>query len=69
MPHSSHVRSLRPIIAGRYRDAFKCLNGDSCFDTRIVLFDLPGDLSQHLLFEITEGEDRALKPGSCATVR
>ena len=44
---------LQPIIAGRYHDTFHCIDGEWWFDTRIMLVDLPGDLSQHLLFELT----------------
>ena len=44
---------LQPIIAGRYHDTFQYLDGEWWFDTRIMLVDLPGDLSQHLLFELT----------------
>ena len=44
---------LQPIIAGRYHDTFHCIDGEWWFDTRIMLVDLLGDLSQHLLFELT----------------
>jgi 3-phenylpropionate/cinnamic acid dioxygenase small subunit len=42
--------SLQPIIAGRYHDTFQCIDGRWWFDTRIILVDLTGDLSHHLLF-------------------
>ncbi len=43
---------LQPIIAGRYRDSFHRVDGRWCFDTRIILVDLVGDLSRHLLFDL-----------------
>jgi 3-phenylpropionate/cinnamic acid dioxygenase small subunit len=44
--------ALQPIIAGRYRDTFHRVDGEWCFDTREILVDLTGDLSQHLRFEL-----------------
>jgi uncharacterized protein (TIGR02246 family) len=46
------VLPLQPIIAGRYHDSFHRVDGEWCFDTREILVDLTGDLSQHLLFEL-----------------
>lgn len=43
---------LQPIIAGRYHDTFQLLDGRWFFDTRIMLVDLIGDLSRHLLYEL-----------------
>jgi hypothetical protein len=43
---------LQPIIAGRYRDTFHRVEGRWWFDTRVILVDLVGDLSHHLLFEL-----------------
>jgi hypothetical protein len=43
---------LQPIIAGRYRDTFHRIDGRWWFDTRIMLVDLVGDLSRHLLFDL-----------------
>jgi 3-phenylpropionate/cinnamic acid dioxygenase small subunit len=43
---------LQPIIAGRYRDTFRRIDGRWWFDTRIMMVDLVGDLSRHLLFEL-----------------
>jgi ketosteroid isomerase-like protein len=43
---------LQPIIVGRYRDTFHRVDGEWCFDTRAMLVDLTGDLSQHLLFDL-----------------
>ena len=43
---------LQPIISGRYHDTFRRAEGKWRFDTRIMLIDLVGDLSQHLLYEL-----------------
>lgn len=43
---------LQPIIAGRYHDSFHRIDGAFWFDTRVMLVDLKGDLSHHLLFEL-----------------
>jgi 3-phenylpropionate/cinnamic acid dioxygenase small subunit len=44
--------TLQPIIAGRYADTFRRVDGQWWFDTREIFVDLTGDLSQHLLFEL-----------------
>jgi len=44
--------SLQPIICGRYQDSFQRIDGRWWFDTRIMLIDLVGDLSRHLLYEL-----------------
>jgi hypothetical protein len=51
---------LQPIIAGRYRDTFRRIDGRWSFDTRIMIVDLVGDLSRHLLFKLA---DPASPPG------
>src|SRR5262245_6957637 len=43
---------LQPIISGRYRDTFRCIDGRWWFDTRIMIVDQVGDLSRHLLFKL-----------------
>jgi len=43
---------LQPIIAGRYHDTFRRIDGSWWFDTRIMIVDLVGDLSRHLLFKL-----------------
>ena len=43
---------LQPIIAGRYHDTFKRIDGAWWFDTRTMFVDLVGDLSHHLLYEL-----------------
>jgi len=42
---------LQAIIAGRYHDKFKRVNGSWRFNERIMLPELFGDLSRHLLFD------------------
>ncbi len=44
--------ALQPIISGRYHDTFQRIDGRWWFDTRIMLVDLVGDLSQHLLYPL-----------------
>jgi hypothetical protein len=43
---------LQPIISGRYHDTFHRIDDRWWFDTRIMLVDLVGDLTRHLLFEL-----------------
>ena len=43
---------LQPIISGRYHDTFQHIDGRWWFDTRIMIVDLVGDLSRHLLYEL-----------------
>jgi 3-phenylpropionate/cinnamic acid dioxygenase small subunit len=43
---------LQPVIAGRYHDTFRRIDGRWWFDTRIILIDLVGDLSRHLQYEL-----------------
>ena len=43
---------LQAIICGRYHDSFKLVSGVWWFDTRLMLVDLVGDLSRHLLYEL-----------------
>lgn len=43
---------LQPIISGRYRDTFRCIEGRWWFDTRVIIVDLVGDLSHHLLYDL-----------------
>jgi hypothetical protein len=47
------VLPLQPVICGRYHDSFQRLDGVWWFDTRIMLVDLIGDLSQHLRYELS----------------
>ena len=43
---------LQPIISGRYHDTFQRIDGRWWFDTRIMIVDLIGDLSHHLLYDL-----------------
>ena len=43
---------LQPIISGRYRDTFRRVDGRWWFDTRVMIVDLVGDLSRHLLISL-----------------
>lgn len=45
--------ALQPIITGRYHDTFHLVDGAWWFDTRTMLIDQTGDLSQHLLFDLS----------------
>lgn len=41
-------KELKPIVAGRYRDAFFCESGEWFFSDRLEYIDLIGDVSSHL---------------------
>lgn len=43
---------LQPIIAGRYHDEFRKIDGAWCFTRRHMITDLVGDLSEHLLLPL-----------------
>lgn len=43
---------LQPIIAGRYHDKFERIDGSWRFCERMMLPELMGDLSRHLLFKL-----------------
>ena len=43
---------LQPIIAGRYHDEFRKIDGVWCFTRRHMITDLVGDLSEHLLLSL-----------------
>ena len=43
---------LQPIVAGRYRDRFACVDGAWRFAARHMIVDLVGDLSRHLLIDL-----------------
>jgi len=40
---------LQPIVAGRYHDEFRRINGAWCFTRRHYINELVGDVSAHLL--------------------
>jgi hypothetical protein len=44
--------ALAPVISGRYRDTFACVDGTWRFESMHVIVDLIGDLSSHLTQEI-----------------
>ncbi len=44
---------LQIIVTGRYHDSFKRVDGQWCFDTRIILVDQTGEVSRHLLFSLS----------------
>ena len=44
---------LQVIIAGHYHDSFQRIDGKWWFDTRIMFVDQMGDLSHHLLYELS----------------
>ena len=44
--------ALQPIIAGRYHDEFRKIDGVWCFTRRHMITDLVGDLSEHLLLSL-----------------
>lgn len=44
---------LQPIIVGRYHDRFACTDGHWHFTAREMQPELKGDLSHHLLFELS----------------
>jgi 3-phenylpropionate/cinnamic acid dioxygenase small subunit len=47
--------ALAPIISGRYHDRFTRAGGAWRFTDRLILSDLIGDLSQHLLADVFGG--------------
>src|SRR4051812_35553765 len=46
---------LQPIIAGRYHDRFERVDGVWRFADRLIFSDLIGDLSRHLLVDVSGG--------------
>jgi 3-phenylpropionate/cinnamic acid dioxygenase small subunit len=45
--------ALQPVIAGRYRNAYACVEGVWRFTSVHIIIDLMGDLSHHMLFDLT----------------
>ena len=43
---------LQVIVAGRYHDAFRCVDATWRFEVRRMYVDLQGDLSRHLLIAL-----------------
>jgi len=44
--------ALQPIIAGRYHDAFACVQGQWQFTAVHIIIDLVGDLGHHMLLDV-----------------
>ena len=44
--------SLQPVIAGRYRHAYECVEGHWRVSAMHIMIDLMGDLSHHMLFDL-----------------
>jgi ketosteroid isomerase-like protein len=44
--------TLQPIIAGRYHNAYACVDGEWQFAAVHIIIDLYGDLGHHMLFDL-----------------
>jgi hypothetical protein len=44
--------TLQPVIAGRYRNAYVCVDGRWRFTSVHIIIDLTGDLGHHMLFDL-----------------
>jgi 3-phenylpropionate/cinnamic acid dioxygenase small subunit len=42
--------TLQPVIAGRYRNAYECVDGQWRFTKVHIVIDLTGELAHHMLF-------------------
>jgi ketosteroid isomerase-like protein len=45
--------ALQPVIAGRYHNAYACVDGEWHFTAVHIIIDLYGDLGHHMLFDVT----------------
>jgi ketosteroid isomerase-like protein len=45
--------TLQPVIAGRYRNTYACVEGEWRFTAMHIIIDLTGDLGHHMLFDVT----------------
>jgi hypothetical protein len=52
---------LQPIVAGRYRDRFRRIDGEWWFDEREMGVEQIGDVSDHLLIDL--GKFKGSRPG------
>jgi 3-phenylpropionate/cinnamic acid dioxygenase small subunit len=43
---------LQPIVAGRYRDEFKRIDGEWCYVRRHMIVEFVGDVSEHLNMDL-----------------
>lgn len=50
--------AFQPIVGGRYADRFERVDGAWRFAERIVHVDQIGDMSEHLSFDLSEGDIR-----------
>ena len=48
----TNVLPLQPIVAGRYHDTFRRIEGEWWFDLRMIYVELIGDMTQHLSFDL-----------------
>jgi 3-phenylpropionate/cinnamic acid dioxygenase small subunit len=57
---------FQPIVGGRYEDRFERVDGTWRFADRLVLVDQIGDMSEHLSFDLSQGNVRfdEVVPGS-----
>lgn len=44
--------TLQPVIAGRYRHRYSCVDGHWRIDAMHIMIDLMGDLAHHMLFDL-----------------
>jgi len=44
--------ALQPVIAGRYRNAYACVDGRWRFTAVHIMIDLMGELGHHMLFDL-----------------
>lgn len=44
---------LQPIVAGRYHDTFRVVDGQWCFADRSIFVDQIGNMKEHLSFDLT----------------
>ncbi|HWE66326.1 MAG TPA: nuclear transport factor 2 family protein [Acidimicrobiales bacterium] len=44
--------ALQPVIAGRYRNTYRCVDGAWAFASVHIVIDLMGDLAHHMLFDL-----------------
>jgi len=49
---------FQPIVAGRYEDRFERVDGEWRFAERLVHVDQVGDVSEHLTFDLSQGNVR-----------
>jgi hypothetical protein len=45
--------ALQPVIAGRYRNTYACMDGRWRFTGVHIIIDLTGDLGHHMLFDLS----------------